>query len=45
MKHRYSEGMFFPMCESFLGEDDNSSVLYQKVNRNTDKQKFYFTFI
>ena len=42
MKHRYSGGMFCPLCEGSVGEYDNVPVLYQKITRNTDKQKYFF---
>ena len=35
MKHRYSSGMFCPLCEGSVGGEDDSLVLYQKVSRNT----------
>ena len=37
MEHRYSSGMFCPICEGSVGEDNDSSVLYQMVSRNTDQ--------
>ena len=48
MKHRYSSGMFCPICricESSVGEDHDSSVLYQKVSRSADQQKSNFLFV
>ena len=38
MKHKYNSEMFCP--ESSVGEDDGSSVLYQKTNKNL----IYFLF-
>ena len=45
MEHRYSSRMFSPICEGSVGEDDYSSVLYQKVSRNTEQQKLNFVFV
>ena len=39
MKHRYSSGMICPICEGSVGEDDESSVLYHMISRNTDQKK------
>ena len=43
--------MFCPICESSVEEDDGEDersvgeVLYQKISRNTDQQKFNFLFV
>ena len=45
MKHKYCSEIFCPISERSVGKDDDSSVLYQKVSSNTDKQKFNFLFV
>ena len=37
--------MFCPICNGSVGEDNDSSVLYQNVNRNTDQQKLNFLLV
>ena len=45
MKHMYSSEIFCPIWENSVGEDDDFSVLYEKVIKNIDhKSLFLFLF-
>lgn len=45
MKHMNSSEIFCPIWENSMGEDDDSSVLYEKVIKNIDQQKLIFIFV
>lgn len=45
MKHMYSSEIFCPIWENAVGEDDDSSVLCEKVIMNIDQQKLIFIFV
>ena len=44
MKHRYSSGMFCQICGGSVGEDDDSSVGYCVIFKNTFLQSNYSGF-